>query len=184
MAFEYFANENLQISAGLFDYSADDLIQFQFDPVRQGSVAVNIGRQEAKGGEFGVKWKPLSNWTLTSHYSFVDAIDKNGEDVGSIPRQMLFVSSYWKLNDHWRIYFDGKWIGDRKRAIGDNRPALDNHVLVNSKISYRELTSNMDIALIFKNLFDEEAYDPSNGSIRGDYPLPGRHGMLEVTYHF
>lgn len=88
----------------------------------------------------------------------------------------------------WELSSQLNWIGDRERAANDTRDNIDDYTLVNmtlrrSKFSFGDGQKNWEIAASIKNLFDKNAYDPSNGSIPDDYPLNERRFYAEIRYH-
>ncbi|MCP4598383.1 TonB-dependent receptor, partial [Neptuniibacter sp.] len=61
---------------------------------------------------------------------------------------------------------------------------IDDYTLVNLSLRREEIAPNLDITLSALNLFDEDAYEPSNGVIPDDYPLEGRSVWLQLSYRF
>ena len=78
---------------------------------------------------------------------------------------------------------------DRNRAAGDPRSDVDDYVLVDLTLRRTHLWKNWEVALLVKNLFDEDAREPSpNGDpvpfIPDDLPLAGRSILGELRYQF
>lgn len=184
ISLEYFINQNMVLSASVFSYKAEDIVEFVFDEEVNGSVAENIGEYSGKGGEITLKWKPSSNITINANYSLISVEDKNNNDVADIPNNMAFIGVNWRVTEQWNANIDAKWIDKRARSVTDTRKDLDGYTWVTTKISRNNILPNLNLAIIANNLFDENAREPSNGSIAEDYPLAGRQILLEATYQF
>lgn len=182
--FEFLATKDLALSLSVFDYHAKDLIDFVFDEQRQGNLAQNIGEQKGKGGEFTLKWKPQSHITLDFHYSQLWAEDKAGVDIADIPNKMAYLGVNWQITADWFFNMDAKWVAERYRNITDARGDLANYTQVTAKLERKNIMPGLSVALLAKNLFDDDAREPSNGSIAEDYPLPGQQLLLEFNYQF
>ena len=84
------------------------------------------------------------------------------------------------------------WIGNRKRVEGDPRSDIDNYSLVNLSLRRKNIAKHVDLALLVKNVFDEDireptAYNPDlpgGSEIPGDYPMEGRSIFGELRVHF
>ena len=81
------------------------------------------------------------------------------------------------------------WVMDRNRASGDPRSDIDNYALVDLTLRRKSLWNNIDVALIVKNVFDEDAREPTQNSdfgplIYDDLPLAGQTVMGEIRYRF
>jgi len=55
--------------------------------------------------------------------------------------------------------------------------------LKKSNFSFGGGEKNWEFAAMIKNLFDENVYEPSDGSIPDDYPLNERRFFAEIWYH-
>jgi iron complex outermembrane receptor protein len=92
----------------------------------------------------------------------------------------------------WELSSQLNWIGNRKREIGDMRADIDDYTLINmnlrrKNISFGHGNECWEFAASIKNLFNENAYEPSSGlpiaSIPNDYPLNERRIYAEIRYH-
>ena len=75
----------------------------------------------------------------------------------------------------------GAGIGDRSREFNDPRANVDDYGLVNVRLAYQAMTGHLDLVLQARNLFDENAREPSptapvpSGSLMpGDFALEER----------
>ncbi|MFT4929207.1 MAG: outer membrane receptor for ferrienterochelin and colicins [Phenylobacterium sp.] len=182
--FEYLVTNNLTLSLSMFDYHAKDLIAYAPTEQIQGNLAQNIGEQKGRGGEFWLKWKPQSNMTVDFSYSLLSADDKAGVTIADIANKMAYLGVNWQINADWYWNIDGKWIADRARSEIDARAKLANYTWVTSKLERKNIIEGLSAALVAKNLFDQDAKEPSDGTIADDYPLPGRQLLFELVYVF
>lgn len=178
-ALNYLFNDALYMEINLFRYEADNIIAFQ--PSAGGQVAQNSGELHMNGLEYQVNWRPSRQITLEFNYSLLHEQTQRDVDISAVPKQMANLSLNWRL-DGWNLYLGAKWVGDRDRTENDTRPKIDDYVWVNSRLQKRWRA--FEFGLSVKNLFDEDAREPSNGFIVDDYPLAGRHWLFDVTYAF
>ncbi|MGJ8680592.1 TonB-dependent receptor plug domain-containing protein [Paraglaciecola sp.] len=144
--------------------------------------SVNIGEQTNWGAEMNANWKPMPSLKVSGHLSYLHAEDQAGVDIANIPTQMAYVEANWKINQNWQFFVNHKWINERKRAEGDNRPNLPGYNWLNTKVSWQQ--QNLTLSLLANNLADKQAKEPSNGSIADDLPLHGRMMMLELGLEY
>jgi iron complex outermembrane receptor protein len=184
LAIEYLLGDNLFMSTSLFRYHADDLIDFVFDPVTNSNIAQNVGEQIGKGGEFTLRYKPQQNITVNVNYSRMIGQSNDQQPLADYPAKMLYASVNWQVNQYWQWALDSKWIADRARKVGDDRPNIKDYQCVTTRVSHTNLIEGLTVALAVKNLFDEDALEPSNGLIPDDLPLHGRLWSVEFNYVF
>lgn len=193
LAFDYRPTHDLVFNLNMFYYEWEDIIQFV--PVGGGaSEAQNNGEQTGHGVEFEVTWQALRDLELSSNFSWQKSEDKNLDaDAAYSPEKQLYLAANWELAELWNINVQANWVMDRNRAAGadDFRSDVDNYALVDLTIRRKSLWDHVDIALIVKNLFDEDAREPSlaggMGSpvpIENDLPLSGQQILGEIRYHY
>jgi iron complex outermembrane receptor protein len=68
------------------------------------------------------------------------------------------------------------------RAANDRRPEIDDYTLVDLTLRRGHLFKNLEVAASLRNLFDEEAREPSSGIISDDYSLAGRSVWVELSF--
>ena len=78
---------------------------------------------------------------------------------------------------------------DREREQFDLRNDIDDYILVDMALRRKNVWENVELALLVKNLFAEDAREPSpNGvprpSIPHDLPLSDRTILGEIRIHF
>jgi iron complex outermembrane receptor protein len=192
LAFDYRPTHDLVFNLNMFHYEWEDIIQFV--PGAGGAVAQNAGEQTGHGVEFEVTWQALRDVELSSNFSWQKSEDKNLDaDAANSPEKQLYMAANWQPAELWNIHIQGNWVMDRNRAAGagDFRSDVDNYALVDLTIRRKSLWGHVDVALIVKNLFDEDAREPSVAGgvglpvpIEDDLPLAGQQILAEIRYHY
>ncbi|UTW46056.1 TonB-dependent receptor [bacterium SCSIO 12696] len=194
VAFDYKPMLNLHLDANLFFYKWDDIILFEPDPA--GRRAQNAGEQTGYGLELNAEWEASDRLTLSGNFSWQDSTDeRTGTSSGNAPSTQLYLRSDWQLASDWHWNLQVNWVAGRDRVAVDVRPELDDYLIVDSKLSYQPSDQSWEVALIVKNLFDDDAREPSPGGdvsapiplpalIPNDLPLAGRAVFAEFRYQF
>ena len=190
IAFDYRPNYDLILNVNAFYYEWDDIIQFVSDPGGSSSTAQNAGEQIGHGMEFEARWTATERLKLIGNFSWQKSKDKNlDKNAANSPEKQLYAQVDWQFTEHWNINMQANWVMDRNRAGDDLRSDIDNYALVDLTLRRKSLWSGIDVALIVKNLFDEDAREPSPNSdfgafIPDDLPLPGQTIMAEIRYNY
>ena len=195
LAFDYRPAHDLVFNLNMFYYEWEDIIQFVPGTGPMGeSQAQNAGEQTGHGVEFEVTWQALRDVELSSNFSWQKSEDKNlNADAPYSPEKQLYMAANWQLKELWNIHVQANWVMDRNRAAGagDFRSDVDNYALVDLTIRRKSLWDHVDVALIIKNLFDEDAREPSLAGgvgapvpIEDDLPLSGQQILAEIRYHY
>lgn len=184
LAFDYQPTLTLQNSLSLFVYEAKDLIEFM--PSGGGSkTAQNARNQEGYGFEIETTWKATETLKINGNYAWQHSEDADtGRRVADAPGQKFYLNADWRFLPSWSLNPQLTWVASRKRAQGDVRSPIDNYTLVDLTIHRKGIFRNVDLAMSVRNLFDEEAREPSSGIIPDDYPLEGRSLWAEIRYRF
>ena len=180
-------SDNLSATVVLFHYQADNLISFMFDPAAGVSRAQNQDRLEGKGAELALHWRARDWLNLYFQHSYVDT-ELNGHGAApDVPKHNSYVGGNWRINARTNLNMQLTRVADRSRdrLRGDTRPDIDDYISSRLKLAYTvDAGRRVEVALIGENIFDEKAYEPSNGAIADDYPLPGRRFWLEARARF
>ena len=186
LAFDYRPVFDLQIGLNLFAYRANDLIEFvPDDPGAETSTAQNARDQRGHGFEVETIWDATESVRFRANYAWQRAQDRETNlRIPDAPGQQLYLSADWRFLPEWSFYPQVVWVGNRKRADGDLRSNIKDYTLVGMALRRQNILKNVDMALIARNLFDEDAREPSMGIIAGDYPLEGRQFWGEISYRF
>lgn len=188
VAFDYRASYNLTLNLNAFYYEWEDIIQFV--PAPGGSQAQNAGEQTGHGLEFEARWQATNKLELIGNVAWQKSEDKNlNKDAANSPEKQVYIQADWEFLPHWFMNVQANWVMDRNRASGDPRSDIDNYALVDLTLRRKSLWNNIDVALIVKNLFDEDAREPTQNSDLGpliydDLPLAGQTVMGEIRYRF
>jgi outer membrane receptor for ferrienterochelin and colicins len=186
LAFNYRITGNLQTTLAVFNYAARDMIEFKLDLDGTGTkTAQNARDQDGEGFEFEVNWRPSEAWLFAGSYSLQNAEDaKTGNDIADAPGQQLKFISNWEFSENWFLNGQVNWVAGRERNSVDTRKNIDDYLLTNIAIKRQFVFDRMDLSLAIRNLFDEDAREPSSGEIPNDYPLESRSFWLDISYRF
>ncbi|VUD56376.1 Colicin I receptor [Thalassocella blandensis] len=185
VAFNFHLRSDFTSSLSFFHYQAKDLIEFVPNDDFVSNTAQNAHNQDGRGFEWEINWDATKNLRVNASFSLQDAEDSDtGETIADAPGQQFTVNAYWEFLPEWSLHGFANWVGDRERVEGDGRQAVENYTLVNMNLRRRDLVPGLNVALKVKNLFDENAYEPSDGTIAEDYPLEGRSLWLQFDYLF
>lgn len=178
----------LNADINLYEFRIEDFIDFVQDPGGT-FTARNSGRLRGRGMETELRYQPGGNLQLLANYSHQQTRDRrNDQPLGLAPTEEVSLRADWGFAPNWQLSPQANWIGERKRAAGDSRPRLDGYTTFDFALR-RRWPQDLDLALIVRNLFDADVYEPSRGpeegqtrpSIPDDLPQPGRSVTLEVN---
>lgn len=179
LSFDYRPTFNLHSNLNIFYYLADGLI----DNINNVYATRD---QKGYGAELELKWDATDTLDLSSNFAWVRAEDANsGNRIADVPTYQLSLSADWKFFPDWNLHPQFNLVGGRKRAATDSRSELDDYVLVDMTVSHKALWRHWDFSLTIRNLFDQNAKEPSDGvTITDDYPLEGRSLWAAMSYKF
>lgn len=186
LSFNYRFNSGLQSTLTIFEYAAEDMIEFVPDAggasLRR---AQNARDQDGKGFEWELSWKPAPQWHFSANYAFQDSRDKTTDrPIVDAPGQQFMLNTIWEFLPQWQIHGQANWVADRERSVTDPRPAIDDYTLVNMTLRRENILPSLDLSFSLRNVLDEDAREPSVLEIPEDYPLEGRSAWLEFSYTF
>ncbi|PUA29144.1 MAG: hypothetical protein B0W54_00595 [Cellvibrio sp. 79] len=185
LSFNFRLANDWQSSLTLFKYQARDMIEFVQDPFATTKTAQNVLDQNGKGIELELNWKPLPQLHIASSYALQDAEDAHtGNPIADAPGQQFKVNANWEFASRWYLNSQLNWVADRQRASVDNRKDIADYTLLNFTLHRKSLLRNLDFSIALRNATDEDAREPSSGSIRDDYPLESRSYWMGITYNF
>ena len=185
LAVDHRTKNGLRIAASVFSYEIDDLIDLVPDLDAPTITFRNSGEQEGYGFEIEADWRANDTFRLRGHYSWQDSEDaQTGAAVPFGPGQKLWLASDWRFAENWCLGTRTLWVGDRRRGFGDPRPAPDDYLWVDLTLRRKRLADHWDFALGVRNVFDEDAREPSQIELPGDYPLPSRDAFVELRRRF
>lgn len=189
VVFDYRPRSNLNLLFNLFYYKWKDIINFVPDANGVTRTAQNAGEQVGQGFEFEASWKVTPAWTLAGNFAYTRAEDKlTGSDAANFPARQLYIRSLWNLEKGWSVNLQANHIADRRRSENDPRRSVDDYTLVDLTVR-KAISPSVEAALLVKNLFNEDAREPTPMSdpipyIHDDLPLPGRTILGELRFSF
>lgn len=184
VAFDYVSGDGrIRTNLNIFHYEMADIIRFVPDAgLSAGLIAQNVGEQTGNGVEWEMRWNLADRFRLYMNYAYQNSEDKTtGTDVANVPGWQFYLRADWEFNDRMTLYPQINYVADRKRALNDPRPPLDDYVSVDMNFRYKPSRKDYELALIIKNLLDEDIREPSltPGLIPNDLPRAGRVVTLE-----
>ena len=188
LAVNYQPSFDLTLDFNVFHYQWDDVIQFVADPGAGTRTARNAGEQTGNGAEFALSWDVTEALTLTGNLAVQKSQDQlTGEDAGNAPEHQSYVRADWDFLPGWSLDVQANRVASRNRVFGDPRSDIGDHVITDLTLRKRQWAPGFEVAVLVKNLFDENAREPSlDGDplplIPRDLPLAGRAAFLEVRY--
>lgn len=192
LGFDYQAADDLHLALNVFHYWIDDKIQLLGDGALL--VAQNVGKQTGHGLELETRWSASGDIDILANYAYqVSTDEKTDKDAGNAPHHQLFLRADWRFMPNWHFNARVNLVADRDRVAGDARPEIDDYTTVDITLRHKDLADHWDFAISVRNLFDEDAREPSGGpgpatatteAIPNDLPLAGRSYFAEVRYRF
>lgn len=188
LAVNYQPTFDLTLDFNVFHYQWDDVIQFVADPGAGTRTAQNAGEQTGNGAEFALSWDVTEALTLTGNLALQKSQDQlTGEDAGNAPEHQSYLRADWDFLPGWSLDLQANQVASRNRVFGDPRSDVGDYVITDLTLRKRQWVPGVEVAVLVKNLFDENAREPSlDGDpvplIPRDLPLAGRAAFLEVRY--
>jgi outer membrane receptor protein involved in Fe transport len=193
LASDYRATDNLHFAFNLFTYDISDKIVFVTEPGTAANRAQNAGIQKGHGLELESRWKMSKKSSLLINYAFQKSTDENNDhDVGNAPHHQVYLRTDWLLYPNWYLDAQLNWVADRKRPFDDPRDEIDDYATVDLTLRRKNIgKGHWNFAVSVRNLFDEDAREPSPGpdskgviNMPNDLPLAGRSFFGELRYKF
>ncbi|MEZ0149099.1 MAG: TonB-dependent receptor plug domain-containing protein [Candidatus Reddybacter sp.] len=187
LAFNYKPNYDLTLDLNLFQYYWKDIIQFTPD-IGGTRTAQNAGEQEGHGIELEASWQVNDYLSMLSNYSWQKSEDEqNNADAANAPEQQFYIRANASLPGGWNMTLQANRVMGRNRAFDDPRQDIDDYTTVDFTLRKSFLTDQLELSLITKNIFNDDAREPSpNGqpvpAITNDLPLARRRIYGEIRY--
>lgn len=185
LSFNFRATSTFQTAITLFTYQAKDMIDFIPDEFATTKTAQNALNQNGKGLEWEINWRPLPQLQVSSSYAWQDAENvSTKKTIVDAPGQQFKLNANWEIVPRWHLNTQLNWVGDRQRSSGDLRPAIADYTLLNFTLHRKQILRDLDLSFAIRNATNEDAREPSSGTIPDDYPLESRSAWLGFTYTF
>jgi iron complex outermembrane receptor protein len=172
-----------ELNLGVFRHRMSNIIGYVAMPA--GITAANTGKQKGHGFELEGSWKATRDLRLSANYAWQRNTDEStGADAGNAPRQQVYGRADWRFLAGWQASTQLNWVMDRRRVAGDTRPDVPDYHTVDLTLRSAAAGRGWDVAASVRNLFDEDAFEPSlaGSGITFDLPLPGRSFWLQLRY--
>jgi iron complex outermembrane receptor protein len=188
IAFDYQPSSRLRTMLNLFTYEIDGLIEYVPDPAPATSkTAQNYKDQEGYGFELEAEWQATDTLSLKANIAYQRSKDKDTDEiVPEAPELQFYANAHWAFLPDWSL--DGQYfrIEGRHRDSAETREAVDDYDLVNLILRRKNISKNLEAAILVRNLFNEDVREPSPvpGVIPHDYPMEGRSIFGEVRLYF
>lgn len=188
-AFSWQAHKNTQVNLNFFNYTMKDIIRAVANPApTPGSTVTNTGEQAGKGFELEVVWDVSRSMRLTGNYAYQASTDKSTQlDAGYAPHKHLYLRGDWQLGSGLLLSPQINWVADRRRARGDNRPAIPDYTAVDLTLRTGPGKNRWEFAGSVRNLFNATVLEPSLApgvAIPDDLPMAPRALYVQATYRF
>jgi iron complex outermembrane receptor protein len=170
----------------VFAYDVEGLIDYIADPAPATTkTARNSIDQKGHGFEVELEWELNPSLQLKGNFALQDSEDKkNGEVVADAPGIQCYLNANWNFMPEWYLTMQYFWIGDRQRAIDDNRKEIKDNSFANVLIRKKNITQNVDLAFSVRNIFNEDIREPISPDIPNDLPMENRSFYTELIYHY
>lgn len=188
LAFSWQARQDTLVNLNFFHYALKDIISSVPNPApAPGATFRNTGAQSGSGMELEAVWDISHKLRLVGNYSHQRAVDAaTHKDAGYAPRNHAFGRADWRLASSWLASAQVNWVADRKRTFGDNRQPVPDYTTVDVTVRTNRGAGQWNFAASLRNLFDEDAREPSvaPGVIPNDLPLARRNLYVQGVYGF
>jgi len=182
--FAYEPVNDLRTGLSIYKYHTKDMIDFV--PNGDGTnTAQNINSLDGSGFELEADWQINEKWDIISNYAYQRTLNKS-TDVQQplVPQRQFYLDARWEFVRDWRLSSQLNWISDRDRVnfYTGARENVDGYTWVNLTLRRTNINENWEFAASIKNVFDVDAFEPSDGRIPDNYPLNERAYYFEISY--
>ena len=178
LGFDYRPIDSLRLGLNFFNFWWKDIIRFVPNSDTT-STAQNTGTQQGYGTELESEWQAMDTLKIIGNYTYQKTTDETlNHDAGYAPHHQVYLKLNWEFPPDWSFSPQAKWIIDRSRSRGDNRPPVADYTWVDLTIRRQNLAKHVEEAFSVRNLFDVNAREPSlAGNPQAAMPSP-------TTYHW
>ena len=182
-----FLGDNHRVNTTFF-YSGFE----KFIKVRGDGDFENLSKRDFYGLEFGLNGNIANNLSYFTNFSFTEAQESNGKDIGGVPRNMGNIGftytglKFIEIVPHVRI------VGRRQRPFDyqadvppeNRKDLLGGYALLNLTLLFKNLPGPMTGSLSIRNLFDETYHTPGEKTQELDIRQPGRRVLFKLSLEF
>lgn len=169
--------KNLKASLNLFHSTISNII------TTANATYVNEGEATTRGVEAELKYTLPRGSYVTAHFTCREPENSTTSQLlPNIYRQAGYLALNHRIDTHFNLYADAKYIGPQTRNPGDTRLPVESSLTANATLLAKNwLTEGSEVKLSVYNLFDVQTY---NSATPFDYPLGGRSFLAEIAYKF
>ncbi len=185
LAFDYRPWSRLHTTVNLFRYEIKDLIDNLQDAGASTKSAQNARNQEGRGFEVAAEWQVTEELRLVGNVAYQRSNNQDTDViVADAPELQYYLNPQWAFLPGWSLDAQYYRVANRHRAAGDSRPEIGDYDLVHLCLQRRNIANHWDVKLKIRNLFGEDAREPSPAATPDDYPLEGRSFWGELAYRY
>ncbi len=189
LALSYFPTLDFYSSVNAFYYETDDKILLISDDASNPNAIIryqNSKGQRGYGFEWETDWQITPKLRLRASYAWQHSETKeaNHHRIADAPGQQLSMQFSWNFQANCLLQLQSNHVFSRKRDSQDTRKAIDDYYTLDATLRRKNIAQHLDVAIIAKNITDQDAREPAPTSIPNDYPLNSRSLMAEIQYHF
>ena len=196
-AFSWQARKDIQMNLNIFHFDMKDVIHSVANAVAgTGATYQNTGKQHGNGMELEAEWDTSRTLRFTGNYSNQKTIDEaTNTDAGYAPHHHIYARADWRFAGNWLLSPQIDWVADRKRAVGDTRPAVPDYTSADLTLRTERGRGQWSFAASIRNLFNTTILEPTllaapvpgrpdipTSLIPYDLPMPGRSFYLQAVY--
>jgi len=187
VALDYRIQNDLHVGGNVFLSHWADIIQFVPDAGGASNTAQNVGKQETFGIELEFDWKLSKALSLKGNFALQKSHDElTDAQTPLAPSNQLYIRLDWKANEDLLLHLRANRVSGRVRSVFDTRSAIKDYTLVDFTANWQMQLEPLEMTLIVKNLFDQDAREPTpfGQFIDNDLPLAGRSAYLQISYNY
>lgn len=184
LSFNYDIVDIYSLTLSMYKFRTEDMIDFV--PNADGSnTAQNAKSLDGQGFELEASWHISKQLKLLANYAQQNTENRAAsQQEPVVPEQQFYLDLRYKLLPNWLFSTQANWVSKRDRfnILANAREKVDGYTLVNMTLRRKQLFDHWEFAFSVKNVFDETAYEPSDGRISDNYPLNERSVYAELRY--
>jgi iron complex outermembrane receptor protein len=181
-ALSWKASQDSQVNLGLFHFDMQDIIRLV------GTAYANTGAQRGNGMEVEAVWDVSRSLRFTGNYAYQKSLDRaTGQDAGYAPHHHLYARGDWRFTGNWMASTQLNWVADRKRAVGDLRPAVPDYTTVDLTLRTMNSKNQWNFAASLRNLFNATVLEPSLApglALPNDLPMAPRSVSIQAIFRW
>lgn len=179
LGLNYQINFNTKLSLNFYSYEADKLITRVPNAELGLTQSQNGSTLDGKGLEMELNWS-YEDLAVDFNYTYQNTEDPDlGQQIPFVVQNTAYLGAFFDLTDNFSVSFTSHWISGRDRSAADQRNEIDDYFQANAAAIYN-FNSKTKAKLMVKNLFDEDIFEPSSGTISNDFRMPTRSVWLEI----